>query len=735
VKSRTAVLSGIEEVILGTLACHPGPCGSDCITEGLPSTSSRTSGEVFSSAELSKSIDNNKTPLRSNTRIDVLRADSRSTEARSTEDVTTPKRDENAERSAESMEFKLTSTGPLSIAATAAAAAQKRSEKEEKPAEASRSAPANSGPLSIAAAAAAAAQKRNVKVAGTTKLDSTAIGAKPEDRASNHSNAREEQGRWSPSTVDLLGPCEKETPKAGRTVKALFNELESTFPNIDKTGETLGVEDAAGDESTSIETSEQLLEHVREGAEDLTTVDILAALLGHGVLMTRRNPRDVAAFSCLNALISFALGGEELGDVNLFADKTVENADTLIDLSRKCLLRCLSISNQATSTGMTGWLEYGASSPLGRVAERPFSCLHGLGCTYAREGRWDDAEDILRALVSRCEQQLPLYHPTTLTALLDLAAAAMMNNRISSAVPILTRVADRLFYYLSESEDSYLFYLDRSAKKGRPGEARFVLGEGADSILMLTDFANLLQSHLEREMVAILGEDHEIVLLHRSFLADTLSVLANCEDAAKASIGLHFDEQSSRIGKYWRLAFLHYQAAFKGFSKNKGLDDPSSVAAAYGAARCLHALRESTKALELLSTVASALEASLDASKSQRSMSMVATPHEGSSGAQRKSVAFLPCTSMESLRALEGNRCGSIQASRALCLWLMAVLTANRSPGEEGRKESLNLLHGAWKSLQLALKDIPESDESSRDTCIELLRKIEDEAKAVLEIQ
>jgi hypothetical protein len=68
-----------------------------------------------------------------------------------------------------------------------------------------------------------------------------------------------------------------------------------------------------------------------------------------------------------------------------------------------------------------------AISALVCLIERFFlSFFATLHTTLAATTNGVTAECVLPALVGRCDQYLPLYHPTTLTSLLDLAIAASM---------------------------------------------------------------------------------------------------------------------------------------------------------------------------------------------------------------------------------------------------------------------------------------------------------------------
>lgn len=71
---------------------------------------------------------------------------------------------------------------------------------------------------------------------------------------------------------------------------------------------------------------------------------------------------------------------------------------------------------------------------------------------------------------------------------------------------------------------------------------------------------------------------------------------------------------------------------------------------------------------------------------------------------------------------------------RALCLWLMSILSADKCKDDEGRNRAFRFLHTSSVSLQLALTEMHYGDEKTRTICIDFLEKIELEAKSLSKI-
>lgn len=521
-------------------------------------------------------------------------------------------------------------------------------------------------------------------------------------------------------------------PSASFTAQTSANSLRDletpTTGQSSVTGKSRGGE-GSDEKSRGVRT--RLLDEISVHRGVLSGGDLFLSVLQHGCNAAAHNPRDVATFYCLYILFSYIVKREN--DVMLSSlGFGVQKASDVSDFAQQCLLRCLKISNQAISTGMNGWLEYGCSSALDRLTERPFVVLRHLAYDLGRRNKWGDAECVLLALVVRCEQYLPLYHPTTLTSLLDLAVASSMVGKTSFAERIVSRAADRLSTYLTEMEHNYLSHLSLCSSGGKHGDTVFRIEHGRDAIFMLHAFVSLFQSHLSRDIFTLVGSENEIILTNHCFLADALSVLANCSAAARCLLSSASDSSHNDGAQYWQLAFTHYQRAFDGFARTKGLDDPSVARAAFGLARCLREFGESEKALQLLSLVVSYTEKTAAATSSVDPIEETKIDKEEPKKGLVTPPRFLPRslnskTSSDKIRA-------SKHTSSARCLWLMAILSLDQAPNEEGRERAFSYLHAASVSLQSILNRLSDVDHGpTRSTCIQFLAMIEDEALQISE--
>ena len=377
---------------------------------------------------------------------------------------------------------------------------------------------------------------------------------------------------------------------------------------------------------------------------------------------------------------------------------------------------------------MVGWLEYGSSDPLERTIDVPFDVLQQLASHYALSGDWVGASDVLSALVLRCEQQLPLYHPTTLSAMIDLAAALIMTNKPNFANGIIGKVSERLSSYLSEQETIYFDMARQRVDFEYSKQKCFRFDSGMDAISMLRAFVNIFQRQLSREFIALLGPDHVIALVNKSFVADAFAVLANCL-AASNRTRLE-DGCKSGHSYYWSLAYLHYKDVFKGWVKSRGLGHPSTAAVACSIARCLRELGKLDEALQILNSVVSFLGGQpLDTKDTTTDTNVISK--EDLERCDILPLSFLPPSVSGSVDRLSVRRrlyCCRQQAA-VLCLWLMAVITVERSPDERGRIRALSLLHGASEGLQLAIQEIGDDDEQSRGACLEMYDCVELEAR------
>jgi hypothetical protein len=240
------------------------------------------------------------------------------------------------------------------------------------------------------------------------------------------------------------------------------------------------------------------LEAFRTSCKGFSDMDFYKALLMHGAEVISENCRDVPSFYCMHVISAFLARAKH--------EEIPHTPEEMVELSRQCLFRCLSVSNQVASTGMMGWLEYGSSTHA-RDIERPFEIQHAVACNYAYRQMWGDAEDTLKALVMSLELQFPPHHPTTLAALLDLAAVSSVISNDTFANRTVKKVSQRLSLYLSEVEDRFLSRRDEYITDRQTDDAVFRIDDDRDWLSMMTTFVSTFASHLDRELVRIIGHD------------------------------------------------------------------------------------------------------------------------------------------------------------------------------------------------------------------------------------
>ena len=396
---------------------------------------------------------------------------------------------------------------------------------------------------------------------------------------------------------------------------------------------------------------------------------------------------------------------------------------TLTRLQEMALLRSLSLSNQAMSVGMAGWLEYGSSELLDRSVDRAFEVMQNLASLHAQQGRWTVTVDILRALVMKCEEHLPLYHPLTLVSMLDLAGSLTEISYHAKAKKISTRILQRLSVYLSEQEEH--FFDARHACLRSPQEEPVVFQEhsAADFVIMISEFVKALTRLEKRDVLRLFKEDNGAIMLNHSIIADSLGVLANCTAMnERTDVELMAVHNSTAI---WSLAYHHYRHAFEGWSRvGQCLDHPNVSAIVCGLARCLRETGERAKAIKILEAVVSARKAR--ALKTGKTIGR----HDGVSPPPDTTVTFLPPRNHGS--SLPAGTLSSVDDEQinALCLWSLAIYRVEDNPTERERIHALNLLHLSAESLRRALK---QEDLQDNTACLEMLRCVEAEARELFQ--
>jgi hypothetical protein len=531
---------------------------------------------------------------------------------------------------------------------------------------------------------------------------------------------------------DEIGMTEAmESSEVGSISMGTAGKCPSATPSrVQIGGGSLGPLNYVNRSARNVEEKRKLLDDLAANFGKMLGGEIVLSMLEQGAKAASDNPRDVATFYCLYTIFRFLLRREQDERLSCLGFG-VKGAQELIEYSQKCLLRCLDILDQAISTGMVGWLEYGDSTQLDRSAERPLEVLRLHAYDLCRRGLWNDAECVLVALVLRCEQRLPLYHPTTLSSMLDLSVALAKNGKHGISENTLTRVAGRLSSFLCEMESGYFSHL-RACRPGvKRGDTYFQIESGRECISMLESFCSVFRGNLVKGIPTLLGHDDEVYLFNHALLGDALSVLANCLSAARCVLGTTCPDGAGDGTHYWRLAFAHYQRAFKGFLLTKGLDDAFVYRTAFGIARCLREFSETEKALELLKLVVSAQE---ERPRDAETDSVDGSTNRDKSGKENvDGSSFLPHALLLRSNLLSGASQAGKHVSSALCLWLMAILSVDCSPNESGREAAFSYLHAASVSLQTALRKISSDDESTRVACIHFLGIIEQEASLITE--
>jgi len=484
------------------------------------------------------------------------------------------------------------------------------------------------------------------------------------------------------------------------------------------------------------------------------SIILVSAIFEAGILEALSNPRHLPAFCCLHLLV-ICMQQRFVDLPTSLRDKEALPSD-LSTFSRRLLLRSLAISNQATSTGMIGWLEYGSSDPFDRALNLPFEVLQQLACNMAAKNDWAKASDVLSSLLIRCERDLPPYHHTTLCAMLDLAGALTENKEDVFAKSIISRLLDSLSRFLSEAES--LFFDRRYYEvyhKNNPNEV-VMFDDCVDAASIMQAFATNFHKELSRNFPKLLGSDHRICLLNHSLVADSFSVLANCLSASeeinskisRSKNNYIFNEHDTATSLYfWSLAYSQYDIALRGWTKVESLIHPNAASVALSIARCLRELGNLTQALRILETLCSCLEQKLDEMSAAPKTTALSSSDHNSIRMDHYQLSSSPIYKLpfisrrhatiydfDSPSPLHQVITFEREQTIVLCLWTIAILTVERSPDERGRIRALSLLHTASLTIQRALTTTDNFlDDQTRMVFLDLYEKIEGEALAIFE--
>ncbi len=369
---------------------------------------------------------------------------------------------------------------------------------------------------------------------------------------------------------------------------------------------------------------------------------------------------------------------------------------------------------------MIGWLQYGSSTFLDRTARRPLDIIGRLAYHHAIRKDWQVAEDLMRTFVLRCEQHLPLYHPVTLSAMLDLASTCVSSSEHVLARHLLDQISKRLSFYLNEQESAYFDYQASLRRNGV--DVAFQPLTGADHVSMLRSFTSLFEELLDRDYAQLFGGENEVLLINHCLVGDSFSVLANCLQSSETS---RENKRKSLLCcdsiTYWSTAFRHYRLAFEGWTR-KGFDlsHPNVSGVACSMARCLRELGETEKACLVLTSV-------VVATGGKDEIPIVVEAKDENEHHPFEEKIFLPREAASVIRSR-----GCAQEATALRLWYMAAYAVESCPDERGRIRALSLLHASSEALQERLREVESiSEKSTSNRAIELLDRVEDEARAL----
>ncbi|CAB9499461.1 expressed unknown protein [Seminavis robusta] len=632
--------------------------------------------------------------------------------------------------------------------------------------------------------------------ASSAEVDVKAVDPADKSKDANSNNTEEKDGNPERETAALAPNNNRAKSDEAASNQDPANAAEGPS-NTNDAGESerqssakAGDKDPTDEDSIVLLDSEstiQYLKDLRVTASKYTRTQCIDAVMAYAIEETEREPRDVPTLFCFHLLlmmetgrlardnelwkqvfidsVEWPLGGEakstaptQKGETKVDRKEEDEQSSSVqrvrlkasLSVSKDCLLRCLAVSNQGTAHGMIGWLEYGASNSFGRIASSPFYALKELAYAFASAGDWYFAMDVLRAQVTRCDQHLPLYHPLTLTSLIHLAGAARKARQPTTSLQVFEEAAARLAFYLAEQEQSIssAFQSPDGTGTERENHVDVILCEPADSdaVSMLEAFVKSFEEQLSRsqllQLVGVDGDKNEPNDISNSshfFQGHAYSVLANCVAAREKELGLGTKNKSRTSSSFWKAAFKHYEACFKGLLSNKRkLIDESVVTAALGMTRCLRDLGQRGKALHILSSIVSAFGRE-DVSSSGSNYASAPTDDNDNQEQQAIStVSFAMPGSIDrvfrtkrSVNSLERRK-----ELMALCLWAMARYSVEQHKSERGRMRALSLLHSAAETLRpFAVERTTDKKAAStaKSNSRTLLLLIEEEAKNMLE--
>jgi len=509
----------------------------------------------------------------------------------------------------------------------------------------------------------------------------------------------------------------KNSPGVLQRKSKLFSHLRFFNNNRDTTQEEEASKDAKQSPMALLNIS-HFVSQLRLEITAFSPADLSSLLASTACVDIAENSHDLSLYLCLYQVYvkRYSLTGD-------IFDR---------DKAEKAVSACLELIDHSNAVGMVGWLTScnGKSHVLDRTLERPYEALSDLAAFHASNGDWDAALEVLRSLVLRAENRLPLYHPIVISSLLDLAASFSNLGQSSHAIKFTQRATKRLQGYLGEQEQacSMIHRMQSKPPMGDPDPIGYYKHMGLDHLAMLKAFVGYMRYLRRRTMTTVLGKNHPMILLFDCFLGDSLSVLGICLDIeSRRIIGKEsnlIDEKSNVECKLvWMVAGEFYRTSLKGWTEIHGLLHPNIPSTACGLARCLREIDRRKEALKVLSSVVSSYQKDKCHQRKTLELSMPVPliPHPPPLSSDRRTMLDV-----------QARYCQSI----AICLWSMAVYTIEETPNERGRMRALTLLHTAMEEIQSEIESYLEPcEKSDEDRLKELFNILEDEAKSLSSTQ
>mmetsp|Transcript_18686 Transcript_18686/g.26316 ORF Transcript_18686/g.26316 Transcript_18686/m.26316 type:complete len:544 (-) Transcript_18686:99-1730(-) len=468
----------------------------------------------------------------------------------------------------------------------------------------------------------------------------------------------------------------------------------------------------------------QFLNNLPFELQSFNNLDLLDSLISVACSDIIDCSHDLSLYICLHHVYAIRYFGSH-------DDFDSENACKALETS-------LEIVDHSNAVGMFGWLDYGSSHALDRTLERPYETLSELAAFHGSVGKWHDASTVLRSLVLRCEQYLPLYHPITITALLDLAATMMNIGERLNAFKIIDRACSRLNMYLGEQEQACSMMHDMYSRSSSDFDSfEYHKQMGLDHLAMLKSFVCNMRYLLRRKMLSVLGRNNPMSVLFQCFVGDSMAVLALCLDienkitSSSNSFGEKHDFQTPdkdpECGEsyfVWMIAGEHYKSALRGWAISHGMHHPNIPSTACSLSRCLHELGRTAEAMKLLFSVVGSRKTGYEKMDINNSSSSDSINIECAT-----TLIFEPPNMYAESSGSSAHIKVNYDQSIAICLWSLAVYSIKEMPNEEGKSHALNYLHSASMILQNSLNSVLNVAESDKHKCTELLLTIENEAK------